>query len=126
MALAVPAPRVLGDLRAAARNGDGPDASSPGRAGRVVRLPTLAPRLPRRRGNCTRWSDVGGAMALEATVNALSPVRCPKLPPNARERLQSGKQEEPQVLDLRLFRSSDGDGTRTRNHRIDSPANCEP
>jgi len=30
-----------------------------------------------------------------------------------------GKRKEPQVIDPRLLRFSEGDGTRTRNHRID-------
>jgi hypothetical protein len=47
-----------------------------------------------------------------------------ELPPNCPQILEATrwgqKHQKPQVLDLRLLSLSEGDGTRTRNHRIDS------
>jgi hypothetical protein len=45
----------------------------------------------------------------------------PKFPQIGFHTLLVQKQQEPQVFDLRLLLFSEGDGTRTRNHRIDSP-----
>jgi hypothetical protein len=48
--------------------------------------------------------------------------KCPQIAIWEFDRLDLQKREKPRKsMDLRGFRHSEGDGTRTRNHRIDSP-----
>ncbi|HWB11596.1 MAG TPA: hypothetical protein VG826_20360 [Pirellulales bacterium] len=63
---------------------------------------------------------VYGGVAGSSVSWQRGPGRRPEVIPGRTAKEKRRKTKKPQVGDLRLLKFSEGDGTRTRNHRIDS------